>query len=58
MQEQAERVVIGMDPHERSATVEMMADHETVLGGGRFDTSQAGFAAMVGFVNVIQPYWR
>ena len=55
MQEQAERVVIGMDPHKRSATIEVMTADETVLGGGRFDTSQAGFAAMVGYVNAIQP---
>ena len=55
MQQQAERVVIGMDPHKRSATIEVMGGDETVLGGGRFDTSQAGFAAMVGYVNAIQP---
>ena len=46
MQQQAERVVIGMDPHKRSATIEVMSGDETVLGGGRFATSEAGFAAM------------
>ena len=55
MQQQAERVVIGMDPHKRSATIEVMGSDETVLGSGRFDTSGAGFAAMVGYVNAIQP---
>jgi transposase len=55
MQEQAERVVIGMDPHKRSATIEVMSGDETVLGGGRFATDEAGFAAMVGYVNTIQP---
>jgi hypothetical protein len=30
-------VVIGMDPHKRSATIEVMAGDETVLGGGRCD---------------------
>lgn len=55
MQEQAERVVIGMEPHKRSATIEVMTGDETVLGGGRLDTSQAGLAAMVGYVNGIQP---
>jgi hypothetical protein len=32
----AERVVVGMDPHKRSVTIEVMAGDETVLGGGRF----------------------
>jgi transposase len=44
-----------MDPHKRSATIEVMGGDETVLGGGRFDTSEAGFTAMVGYVNAIQP---
>jgi hypothetical protein len=26
-------VVIGLDPHERSATIEMMSNDKTVLGG-------------------------
>jgi transposase len=55
VQQQAERVVIGMDPHKRSATIEVMGGDETPLGGGRFATSEAGFAAMVGYVNGIQP---
>ena len=55
MQQQAERVVIGMDPHKRSATIEVMAADENVLGGGRFDTDEAGFAAMTDYVNRIQP---
>jgi transposase len=41
------RVVIGMDPHKRSATIEVMADDETVLGKGRFGTDQTGFEAML-----------
>lgn len=28
-------VVVGMDPHKRSATIEVMAGDETVAGGGR-----------------------
>ena len=47
---QAQRVVIGMDPHKRSVTIEVMAADETVLGGGRFGTDAAGFAAMRGDV--------
>jgi hypothetical protein len=47
MNEVSSRVVIGMDPHKRSATIEVMAAAETVLGGERFGTDPAGFAAMV-----------
>lgn len=55
MHQQAERVVIGMDPHKRSATIEVMSADETILGGGRFDTDETGFADMTGYVNRIQP---
>jgi transposase len=41
------RVVIGMDPHKRSATIEAMGPDEQVLGGGRFGTGPAGFTAML-----------
>jgi transposase len=40
------RVVIGMDPHKRSATIEVMSADETVLAGGRFGTDRDGYAAM------------
>ena len=42
----AERVVIGMDPHKRSATIEVMSGEESVLGGGRFATDREGYAQM------------
>jgi transposase len=41
------RVVIGMDPHKRSVTIEVMAADETVLGGGRFDTDAQGYRSML-----------
>ncbi|WP_223164293.1 IS110 family transposase [Nocardioides mesophilus] len=41
-----ERVVIGMDPHKRSATIEVMTGDETIVGGGRFGTDRDGYAAM------------
>src|SRR4051794_21130384 len=41
------RVVIGMDPHKRSATIEVMGQHEEILGVGRFGTDPAGFEAML-----------
>jgi hypothetical protein len=31
-----DRVVIGMDLHKRSVTLEVMAGIETILGGARF----------------------
>ncbi|WP_406063625.1 IS110 family transposase [Micromonospora sp. NBC_00860] len=42
----SDRVVIGMDPHKRSATIEVMTSDETIVGGGRFDTDRDGYAAM------------
>ena len=45
-----DRVVLGMDPHKRSATIEVMAADETVLGGGRFGTDRDGYGAMLRYV--------
>jgi transposase len=36
-----------MDPHKRSVTIEVMAEDETVLGGGRFDTDAQGYRSLV-----------
>jgi transposase len=41
------QVVIGMDPHKRSATIEVMAGDETILAGGRYGTDAAGYRAML-----------
>jgi transposase len=43
-------MVIGMDPHKRSVTIEVMAGDETVHGGGRFGTDRAGYQALLGYV--------
>jgi hypothetical protein len=43
----ADRVVIGMDPHKRSVTIDVMAGDETVLGGGRFGTDRDGYRSML-----------
>src|ERR1700712_4591152 len=53
MRQQAERVVIGMDPRKRLATIELMNGDETVLGGGRYGTDEPGFAAMMRYVRQI-----
>jgi transposase len=41
-----EQVIIGVDPHKLSATIEVVDDREQCLGQGRFATDKAGFAAM------------
>ena len=41
-----EHVIIGVDPHKLSATVEVVDRHERLLGSGRFTTDRAGYAAM------------
>ena len=41
-----EHVIIGVDPHKLSATIEIVDGQEKLLGSGRFTTDQAGYAAM------------
>jgi hypothetical protein len=41
-----EQVIIGVDPHKLSATIEVVDRHEQLLGSGRFTTDRAGYAAM------------
>ena len=41
------QVIIGMDPHKRSATIEVMTSDEIVVGGGRYGTDVAGYRAML-----------
>ncbi len=49
MQERATpSVVIGMDPHKRSVTIEVMTADESIVGRGRYATDEAGFAAILG----------
>jgi len=40
-------VIIGMDPHKRSATIEVIDDHGRVLDTGRFGTDRDGYAALL-----------
>ena len=46
MSQESPRVVIGMDPHKRSVTIEVMGADEHVLGGGRFATDAPGYRSM------------
>jgi transposase len=43
-------VIIGVDPHKLSATIEVVDHHGHLLGSGRFTTNQAGYSAMRGYV--------
>jgi hypothetical protein len=49
MDEQSPRVVIGMDPHKRSVTIEVMTADESVVGGGRFGTDVDGYTRLLGY---------
>lgn len=42
-----DRVVIGMDPHKRSVTIEVMTADETILDGRRFATDRDGYQALL-----------
>jgi transposase len=44
-------VVIGMDPHKRTVTIEVMTADEAIVGHGRFTTDEGGFAALVEYAN-------
>jgi hypothetical protein len=41
-----EQIIIGVDPHKLSATIEVVDAHERLLGSGRFATDRTGYAAM------------
>ena len=43
-------VIIGVDPHKLSVTIEVVDTHEQLLGTGRFATDRAGYAALQHFV--------
>jgi hypothetical protein len=41
------QVIIGVDPHRRSATIEIINDREQAVGRGRFATDRDGYKAML-----------
>ena len=45
-----EHVIIGVDPHKLSATIEVVDEREMLLGSGRFTTDRSGYAAMRKYV--------
>jgi transposase len=40
------KVIIGVDPHKLSATIEVVDHHGHLLGSGRYTTDRAGYTAM------------
>lgn len=40
-------IIIGMDPHKRSATIEVVDEQAHVLAKGRYGTDKAGYAQML-----------
>jgi hypothetical protein len=44
-----DRVVIGMDPHKRSVTIEARDSREVLRATGTFGTDMAGYRAMLRF---------
>jgi transposase len=44
------KVTIGVDRHKLSATLEVVDDHEKLLGSGRFGTDRAGYIALRTYV--------
>ncbi len=44
-------VIIGVDPHKLSATIEVLDAGERLLGSGRFTTDKAGYAALRRYVS-------
>jgi len=40
-------VIIGMDPHKRSATIEVIDEQAAVLAAGRYGTDTAGYGQML-----------
>jgi len=45
------KVIIGVDPHKMSATIEVVDTHGQLLGSGRFTTDKAGYAALRRYVS-------
>jgi hypothetical protein len=48
--DQCSSPVIRMDPHKLSVTIEVMTADESLVAGGRFDTTVEGYAAMLEYV--------
>src|SRR4051794_24104172 len=52
------RVIVGVDPHKKSVTIEAVDENGTVLARGRFGTDTAGYRLMVKHVCEEWPHHR
>ena len=46
-QQITKQIIIGVDPHKLSATIEVVDDRERFLGSGRFTSDRAGYTAIL-----------
>jgi hypothetical protein len=44
------RMIIGVDPHKASVTIEVVDQHGTLAATGRFPTARGGYQALIRFV--------
>ena len=52
------RVIVGVDPHKKSVTIEAVDEHGQVLATGRFGTDNTGYRLMLSFVRRQWPHHR
>ena len=52
------RVIVGVDPHKKSVTIEAVDEQGRVLATGRFETSTRGYRAMLGYIRRQWPQHR
>ena len=52
------RVIVGVDPHKKSVTIEVVDEHGQVLATGRFETDSNGYRLMVKYVRDQWPHHR
>jgi transposase len=45
------RVIVGVDPHKKSVTIEVIDEQGVVLATGRFETTSSGYQLMTKFVS-------
>ena len=44
------RMIIGVDPHKASVTIEVVDQHGTLAATGRFPTARGGYQALIRYV--------
>jgi len=52
------RVIVGVDPHKKSVTIEAVDEHGQVLATGRFPTDSTGYRLMLSYVRDQWPHRR